>query len=150
MRGIWKFTVKPDIEDFLLVSFSGNWSAPLEIPGYAALLHALREPRLGDLLRVVSPIDLRLFDPFLKLRLQLVQVDENMLWLPNDGGGFANHALWVKKLDGIKQLTTGVALVTLGFRVAAQGTRAPHEAVGQRSVTLGAEALFDLVLEQIL
>ena len=79
MRGIWKFTVKPDIEDFLLVSFSGNWSAPLEIPGYAALLQALLEPRLGDLLRVVSPIDLRLFDPFLKLRLQLVQVDENML-----------------------------------------------------------------------
>jgi len=89
--------IEPDIEYFLLVVVKRDWGAPLEISGDTASLQALLQERGSKLDWVCSPLTLfgSLFIPFLMMRLDLGQVDENVLWLPDLWSGPWDLWAWI-------------------------------------------------------
>ena len=125
-------SVEPDIEDLVLVARFRNGNAPLEITGYAPFLQAVAEPALCDLNCVLCPEALLrgIVDPALENRQDLGQVQVEVLGLPDDGSGSADHAAGIDQLCGIQKGLAGIALVSAGIGRSAVRAGALHEAVG--------------------
>lgn len=84
------------------------------------------------------------------LRLDLRQVNENVLGLSHLRGGLAHFTPGVYQLVSVKQFTAAVALVALGVRVVAEVALTEDEAVGQEALALQAELLIDDLLVSVL
>jgi len=81
---------------------------------------------------------LGLLDPFLELRLDLREVNEDMGCLAKLWGAVASRAPGVYKLWGVDELSAAIALVTLCIVVMAHGALSTDVSISQESVTLSA------------
>ena len=76
-------------------------------------------------------------------RLNLFEVNEDLLGLSDLWGRSGNLWLWVNQLGGIQEFPALVTLVTTGVMKAAQGECAGHEAIGKEHLLLHIVELLD-------
>lgn len=133
--------VEPHVEHLVLVLLDGNGRAPLEVAGDAPALEALLEQRARELYRVGGPLALlgSALEPLLVDRLNLGQVDEDVLRLADLGRRARDLRLRVDQLRRVKQLPALVALVASRVVVTAQRACAAYESVSEE------QALFHII-----
>ena len=113
---------------------TGHRDAPIQVAGDGAPVQAIGQDlsqRLAQHVR--APVAFALAQKFDDRRLQLAQVQVEMLGLAQLGRGAVDLGARVDQLGGVQQVAAVIALVAAGVGVAADVAGAFHVAVGQEA-----------------
>ena len=134
----------------MLEVFERNLHAPFEIAGDAALLKALFEQAVAELLSICAPLAILgcFVEPGLQKWLDLGEVDEDVLAFFYRGRAATQTAHWLLQLNRVVLFAAVLALVTSCWLVTAERTGAEQVAIGEEARTLLAEVLLDGLLRE--
>jgi len=145
-RNVADRRIEPHIEHLVGQFLERDWRAPLEVSCDHSFLESSVKEVLSERPRVLRPVWRNLGHELFKLRLDLWQVDEDVLSLLDGWCGTASAALGVNKLKCVEQLRASIALITFGISTAAEVAGTFDESVCKERVTLWTELLIDHLL----
>ncbi len=148
--------VEPDVDHFAvglnavtLGHIAGHRHAPGHVARDGSRLQAVVEPALNLPAHVVLPLGVRI-DPRLQIVLHLIKRQVPVRGLAQLRRGVGQRAARVDQFVGTQRCAALLALITIGFLVAALRARAHYESVGQKHLGLGViELLFRLEREGV-
>lgn len=138
---ITNWCIKPNIEHFITESFKRYRRAPLKVSRDTTTLEASFQHSVCEGNGVWWPIFGCFIDPLFQLRLNLGQVNKNVLWLTDFRSGTAARAFWFDELCGVYEFATTIALVTFGIREMAHRAFSTNESVSEETLALKTELL---------
>ncbi|EMR01121.1 hypothetical protein ADICEAN_03760 [Cesiribacter andamanensis AMV16] len=125
-------SIKPHIEHLAAGFGQGYGHTPVQVPGYGAGLQALLNPAFALSVDVGLPLFMLFKDPLPQPGLILLQGQVPVGSGAQYGLGTAEHGAGVDEVGGAQAGAAALALIAIGFGVAAIGAGTLDVAIGQK------------------